>query len=158
MDQYRAVGPVDSDQELYSMLDRDAEETNLPYCAENALAFLAYSPLGQGLLTGKVTPDREFEEGDQRRDDPRFSRENRRRILAMLEEFRPIARAHDITLAQLAIAWTFHQRGCTHVLAGARNPQQATENAAAGDVILSDDEMARMQEAIRSYEEAAAQQ
>jgi aryl-alcohol dehydrogenase-like predicted oxidoreductase len=152
MDQYRAIGPIDSDQELYSMLDREKDSTNLPYCADNDIAFLAYSPLGQGLLTGKVTPEREFDEGDQRRGAPRFSQENRRLILEMLDSFRPIAEGHDITLAQLAIAWTYHQRGCSHVLAGARNPEQAIENAAAGDVMLSDDEMARMEEAIQDYQ------
>lgn len=65
-----------------------------------------------------------------------------------IDTFRLLAEGHDITLAQLAIAWTVHHHGCTHVLAGARNPKQATENAAAGDVILSDDELARMQMAI----------
>ncbi len=122
MDAYRRVGPLDADQEKYSMLARDIERDQLPYCAKNAIAVLAYSPLAQGLLTGKMGPDREFAEGDQRRDNPTFSKERRARIASLLEEFKPIAEAHNVTLAQLTIAWTVHQPGLTHALCGARTP------------------------------------
>jgi aryl-alcohol dehydrogenase-like predicted oxidoreductase len=148
LDEYRKVGTVDSDQELFSMLDRDREKDLLPYCERESIAFLAYSPLAQGLLTGKVGPDRDFSEGDQRKTKPRFSTENRRKVQAMLEEIKPIAEQHNVTLAQLALAWTYHQPGCSHVLAGARNPQQAEENAAAGDLLLSKEESDKISRAI----------
>ena len=152
LDQLRAYGAIDSDQERFSMLDRRMEEKGtLAYCRENHVAVLAYSPLEQGLLTGKVTALREFAEGDQRRSNPRFSLANRRRINAMLGDFGPIADAHNLTLAQLAIAWTFHQDGVTHVLCGARRPKQALENAAAGDVKLTAEELAKMDEVIRAH-------
>jgi methylglyoxal reductase len=143
-EEYRAVGAVDTDQEQYSMLFREHEKCLLPYCAGNDLAFLAYSPLAQGLLTGKVGPDRVFPEGDQRRAKPRFSAENRAKIATMLEKFKPIAEERGITLGQLAIAWTLAQPGCTHALVGARTPRQAVENAAAGDIELSKEELATM--------------
>src|SRR5690606_509054 len=73
---YREHGQLDTDQEKYSMLDREMEKTNLFMCADQDIAFLAYSPLGQGLLTGKITPDREYGEGDQRRFKDRFNAEN----------------------------------------------------------------------------------
>lgn len=149
MDEYRAAGQLDSDQEKYSMLDRGHETQNLPYVAENNMAFLAYSPLAQGLLTGKVGPDREFAEGDQRRNKDRFSVENRRRVNAMLDKFRPIAEAHNASLTQLTIAWTVSQPGCTHALVGARNPEQATENAGGGDIELSADELKKMRQIIK---------
>ncbi|RKY70873.1 MAG: aldo/keto reductase [Candidatus Latescibacterota bacterium] len=145
---YRKIGVVDSDQELYSMLDRKIETGLLPYCRKHKIAMLAYSPLAQGLLTGKVGPERKFAEGDQRNDSPRFSVENRRKIAAMLDEFKPIAEGHSISLAQLAIAWTVSQPGMTHALCGARNPAQAIENAAAGDVVLSDEEQQVINQAI----------
>jgi len=151
MRQYAAVGQLDSDQERYSMLDRKIEDDQLPYCRENDVAVLAYSPIAQGLLTGKVTPDREFEEGDLRRHSDRFSVENRERVMGLLEKITPIAASHDITLAQLAIAWTVHQPGLTHALVGARNVKQARENAAAGDVELQDDEVGTINEAIDEY-------
>jgi methylglyoxal reductase len=151
IDEYRAVGPVDSDQENYSMLVPKAESELLPYCKVNNLAFLAYSPIAQGLLTGKVGPERTFPMSDQRSNKPAFSVENRKRVAAMLEAFKPIAEAHDCTLAQLAIAWTIHQPGCSHALVGARNPEQVAENAAAGDITLSSDELATMNAAIGAY-------
>jgi aryl-alcohol dehydrogenase-like predicted oxidoreductase len=151
MDEYRKYGDLDADQELYSMLDREQENSNLPYVAENNMAFLAYSPLAQGLLTGKVGPERTFEEGDQRRESERFSVENRKRVQHMLKQFQPIADEHGISMAQLTLAWTFSQHGCSHVLAGARNPKQAMENAAAGDVELSDDELREMDKIIEDY-------
>ncbi len=148
MDEYRKSGPVDSDQEKYSMLERGMDSDQLPYCERNNIAMLAYSPLGQGLLTGKVTVDRELAEGDMRAQNPRFSRANRKEILAFLEEIRPFADAHGATVAQLVIAWTLAQPGLTHALVGARNPLQATENAAAGDVVLAETESAAIAEAL----------
>jgi aryl-alcohol dehydrogenase-like predicted oxidoreductase len=151
LDAYRRVGPLESDQERYSMLDLGLESGQLPYCHEHGIAVLAYSPLARGLLTGKVGPDRQFPRGDLRHGDERFSAENRRRVAEMLESLEPIAEQHNVSLAQLTIAWTFHQPGLSHVLCGARNPQQACENAAAADVELSDDELRTMREAIETY-------
>ena len=151
MEEYRRLGPLDSDQEKYSMLARELEQDQLPYCREHQIAVLAYSPLGQGLLTGKVGPEREFPPTDLRSSDPLFSVENRRRVAQMLEPFQPIAEQHEITLAQLAIAWTIAQPGVTHALCGARNRQQAEENAAAGRVQLSSQELETMNRAVDAY-------
>lgn len=151
MDAYRAVGIVDSDQEEYNMLRPDAEQDLLPYCAQNDIAFLAYSPIAQGLLTGKVGPDREFAETDQRSTKELFSVENRRRVADMLKRFQPIADSHGCTLTQLAVAWTVHQPGCTHALVGARNEEQVLENAAGGDVSLSGADLNVMQSAVDEY-------
>ncbi len=96
-------------------------------------------------------PERRFNEGDLRGAEPRYSVENRRLIAAMLDQFEPVARKHGLTLAQLVIAWTFHQEGVTHALCGARNRQQALENAAAADVEFSDDDLRAINEAIDTY-------
>ncbi|MFW6414212.1 MAG: aldo/keto reductase [Verrucomicrobiota bacterium] len=141
MQEYLRTGQLDSDQEIYSMLDRDIEDEQLPFCRENDIAVLAYSPLARGLLTGKMTPERTFEPGDVRQGSPRFSQENRRKVAAMLEEFRPIAEEHNSSIAQLVTAWTFSQPGLTHVLCGMRNTDQAKENAGAGKITLSKDEV-----------------
>ena len=153
MEEYREVGPIDSDQEKYNMLDRDIEEGNLPYCRENNIAVLAYSPLAQGLLTGKMGPEREFAEGDLRRDDERFSVENRRRAAAMHEELKPIAKKYNFTLAQLTIAWTVEQPGLTHALVGARNPRQARENARAAEVELSENDVAEITRILEKHQD-----
>ena len=136
LERYRAAGQLDSDQEKYSMLDRAREGDNLPYVEKNKLAFLAYSPLGQGLLTGAVGPDRVFGPGDQRAVNPRFSVENRGRVAAFLADIRPIADDYKLTLGQLVAAWTVAQPGCSHALLGARTVGQVIENARAGTVTL----------------------
>lgn len=141
MDRYRRVAPLDVDQEKYSMLDREMEKTNLPFCAKHKVAFFAYSPLAQGLLTGKIGPDRVFSPTDQRAADPRFTVENRKKILAFLADLEPVAERHALTLGQLAAAWTVSQTGCSHALLGARDAKQVAENAKAGSAKLAKEDL-----------------
>jgi methylglyoxal reductase len=148
LQQYSAAGQLDCDQEKYSMLDRSLDAQQLPYCLENNVGVLAYSPLVLGLLSGKIGPDRQFPAGDLRQSHPRFAKDNLGRVSAMLEKFKPIAERHNVTLAQLTIAWTFHQPGLTHVLCGARTTEQSEENAAAGRIELSAEELQTINEAI----------
>jgi methylglyoxal reductase len=148
MGRYQKVGPLDSDQERFTMLDRRIEGDQLPHCREHGLAVLAYSPLEHGLLTGKVGPDREFPEGDLRRSEEGFRVENRRRIAKMIDRLKPAAERHGITLPQLVIAWTVQQPGVTHALVGARNPTQAEENAGAGVIELTGEDLRRINEAV----------
>jgi len=150
MDEYRELGPLDSTQELYNMLDRQQEQTTLPYCAKHNVAFLSYSSLAQGLLTGKVGPERVFPEGDQRHNNPRFSQESRAKISQMLKRIQPVADKHHLTLGQLATLWTFSQPGCTHTLVGARSPAQMRENAAIGHVTLDAEDNAVIQEQLKN--------
>jgi aryl-alcohol dehydrogenase-like predicted oxidoreductase len=152
IDRYREFGQVDADQEQYSMLDREMEEANLLKCERENIAFLAYSPLGQGLLTGKIGPDREYPEDDQRRHKARFRPDNVRKVHSMLEQMQPIARRHNLSLAQLTMAWTLAQPGCSHVLCGARSAQQAIDNAGAGSVELSSDELVAITDAVEGYD------
>ncbi len=151
MQKYLARGAVDSDQEQYSMLDRKLESSNLPFCRKRKISFLAYSPLANGLLTGKIGADREFGEGDLRRSHPRFSPDNLRRVDAMLDELRPIAGDRNVSLAQLVIAWTLAQPGVTHALVGARSSEQAIANAAAGDLELNQEEIAAIDRTLAQH-------
>src|ERR1700683_5244033 len=148
--QYRSVGPVDAAQENYSMLPRELERESLPYCTRNNIAVLAYSPLGNGLLTGKVGPDRIFPEDDLRRHNPMFSRESRVRVREMLDRMQPVAREYSFTEGQLVIAWTLAQPGITHVLVGARAAVQSAENAAGGGVLLAAADAQRVTEMVQA--------
>ena len=150
---YLETGALDSDQEKYSMLDRKLDSSNLPFCRKQGISFLAYSPLANGLLTGKIGPDRSFGEGDLRRGNPRFSVENRLRIADLLGRLEPIARERDLNVTQLVIAWTIARPGVTHALVGARTEQQATENARAGSVQLTREEMDRIDSALADFSE-----
>ena len=134
-------GPLASDQPPYSLLRRDIEADVLPFCREHNVGVIVYSPLEQGMLTGKVTVDRKFVEGDYRAGRPWFQPVNRQRVLDALEQVKPIAAAHKATLGQVAIAWIVAQPGVTAAIVGARNPQQARENAQAADIRLSADEV-----------------
>lgn len=160
MDRYRSVGPLDSDQEQYSMIHRKMEggsfqgEDGLPdqlgYCARNNIAMLAYSPLVLGLLSGSVGPDRVFSDSDLRSKQKRFSQPNRQKIADLLAQFQPLADKHGCSMAQLVIAWTVSQPGMTHALVGARTPAQAVENAGAGRVRLDAADLALMDGLVRS--------
>jgi methylglyoxal reductase len=138
------------------MLDRNLEAVHLPYLRKNNVAFLAYSPLANGLLSGKITPSRQFSGDDLRRNNARFSDENRQWVSKVLRQFEPIAREHYATIAQVVIAWTLEQPGVTHALVGGRNPKQALENAAGGDLMLSADELKQIDQAIEQFSEAGA--
>lgn len=148
---YRAAGRVDSDQEKYSMLDRRLDAARLPLCIGQDIAVIAYSPMELGLLTGKVDAGRTFPAGDFRGNMPCFSVESRLKIAAMLQAIAPVAEWHGVTFAQLAVAWCLNRPGLTHALVGARTPEQARENAQAGDVPLSDDDMRTIESAIAAH-------
>ena len=143
-----AVKVVDlaSLQPPYSMVARDAEKAELPWCTEHNVGVIVYSPLQGGLLTGKITEDYEFKGDDHRAGSPLFAGENLRKVNAFLDEIRPIAEAHGATLAQLVINWTVHRPGVTGALVGARNPRQAEENAKALDFTLTGEQTAEINE------------
>ena len=144
---YLAAGQLDAVQQEYSMVVRDMERDLLPFCVANNVSVLSYSSLALGLLSGKIGPDRVFTGDDQRKDNPRFSLANRRKVAALMEAIRPIAEAHGASEAQVVIAWTLQQPGITFSLCGARSPQQARENAQAGRIRLSGQEINQISEA-----------
>lgn len=139
-----AVVPLASNQPPYSMVNRGIDADVLPFCRDNGIASIVYSPLQRGLLTGKITSGYEFKGDDHRANSPLFKGENLTRVNAFLDEIRPIADAHGATLAQLVINWTLGREGVTAALVGARNPRQAEENAKATNFTLTDDETARI--------------
>lgn len=149
-----ALGPLASDQPRYSLLDRAIEKDVLPYTRKNGIGLIVYSPIAQGLLSGKVQPEREFPAGDWRVKNPLFSAENRRRILAALDEIRPIAEAHGVTLANLTARWLLEQEGVTAAIIGARNEAQARENARVGEFRLDAGETAKIRSVFENFRPA----
>jgi len=144
LDAYRRVGLIDAIQPRYSMLDRQIEQELLPYCRERNISTLVYSPLEQGLLTGKIGMDRVFAEGEYRNHLPWFERDNRQRVLNMLHGWEDLINKYRCSLAQLVIAWTIAQPGITFALCGARRVKHSEENAAAGSIVLEEDDIHRM--------------
>ncbi len=130
-----------STQSPYSMVYRKIEKDIIPYCVENGVGILAYSPLQRGLLTGKITSDYEFKGDDHRPTTKWFKEPNRSRTNDFLENIKPIANDHGVPLAQLVINWTVRRSGITAALVGARNANQAQENAKSMSFRLSDEEI-----------------
>ena len=131
-----------SDQVPYSMVNRGIENELIPYVIENKKSILAYSPLERGLLTGKMKPGHQFAEGDHRAGVPFFRDENIIRTNAFLEKIKSLAEEKNATIGQLVIRWTVEQPGITIALVGARNADQAVQNAKAMDINLNDHELA----------------
>jgi len=134
------VVDIVSNQVPYSMLNRKIEEVVLPYCLANHKSILAYSPLERGLLTGKIKPGHQFSEGDHRVNHSLYTEENIVRTNLFLDKIKPLADEKGATLGQLVLRWTVEKPGITVALAGARNTEQAVQNARALNFDLSVDE------------------
>ena len=137
-------GRIDSLQPPYSLFWRQVEKELVPYCVENNISIIAYSPLAQGILTGKFGPDHKFAEGDHRAKNKLYAiKENYDRVQQALEKLRPIAERNNCTLAQLSLAWLIAQPQ-TNAIVGARKSEQALSNAKAGEVKLSAEDLAEI--------------
>lgn len=130
-----------SNQVPYSMVNRKIEEELVPHCVANKKSILAYSPMERGLLTGKIKPGHVFSEGDHRAGLKFFSPANINLVNIFLNKVKHIADDKGVSLGQLALRWTVDKPGITIALAGARNAQQAIQNAKAADIAISADEM-----------------
>lgn len=130
-----------SNQVPYSMINRDIEKKIIPYAIKNNKAIIVYSPLQRGLLAGKTKPGQRFNEGDTRKGTPYYSDENIKRVNNFLQQLLPLAESKNATIGQLVIRWTLQQPGITIALVGARNREQAVENAAAAEITLTSSDL-----------------
>lgn len=139
---------IASNQVPYSMVNRRIETSVVPWCIENNVGILAYSPLQRGLLTGKIKKGHKFGEGDSRPDTPYFKEPNLSTIIGFTDKLKLIADELNVTLAQLVLAWTIQQPGITCALAGARNSQQVLDNVKAVEFTLPAGEVKKINELI----------
>jgi aryl-alcohol dehydrogenase-like predicted oxidoreductase len=142
-----------SSQPQYSALWRKPEAEVIPLCEANGISQIVWSPLAQGVLTGKYQP------GEQVPADSRAANRSMNRFikqwldddtLRAVQSLRPIADEAGITLSQLALAWVLHQRNITAVIVGATRPEQVRENVAAADVKLSADVIEAVDDALKT--------
>lgn len=140
------IAPVHSLQPPYNLLWRHVEDDALPFCAARGIAVITYSPLAQGLLSGKY----------HRHNRPLDGTRPRNLLwhgacfdvaMTVVEELRRIADRHGATCAQVALAWLLAQRGVSAVLAGAKRPEQLGENAGAAELALSEEELRALADA-----------
>lgn len=132
-----------SSQPQYSMLWRKPEEDVIPYCTANGIGQIVWSPLAQGVLTGKYLPGQPPPQDSRAAssDMNTFFSDDLRSdaTLSIIQELRPIAARLDITLAQMAIAWVLREPNVSSAIVGASRPQQVDDNVAASGVILPQD-------------------
>lgn len=146
IDEYLKYGELDVIQEKYSMLDRSLETRLIDSCLKNNLAFMAYSPLEQGLLTGKITMESVFDEKEKRSSIPWMKPVNRIKVINMLDSWSDLTKKYNCTTANLVVAWSMNQPGMSHILCGARKPEHILETAASANVALTAEELKRMRD------------
>ncbi|MCA2723508.1 MAG: aldo/keto reductase [Microcystis sp. M048S1] len=131
---------IESIQPPYSLFWRSVEKEIMPYCIDNNISILAYSPLAQGLLTGKFRNGYQLAAEDHRIKNKLFHGENFQRVQAALNQLEPIAERYNCSLAQLSLAWLIKQPQ-TNAIAGVRNAAQAVNNAQAMTINLTPEDL-----------------
>jgi aryl-alcohol dehydrogenase-like predicted oxidoreductase len=139
-----AVHPIAALQTEYSLWSRDPEKELLATCRELGIAFVAYSPLGRGFLTGRFRSSADLAATDWRRQNPRFQDENLRKNLAVVSKVEALARAKGCTPAQLALAWLLSRGPDVIPIPGTTRAERLDENAAAARISLSPEELASL--------------
>jgi aryl-alcohol dehydrogenase-like predicted oxidoreductase len=139
-----AVHPITALQTEYSVFAREPEAEILPTCRELGIGFVAYSPLGRGFLSGRFTNPDELASDDFRRTQPRFQGENLEANMRIVAKLREIAEEKNVTPAQLALAWVLAQGDEIVPIPGTKRRTYLEENAAAADVELTEEDLARI--------------
>jgi aryl-alcohol dehydrogenase-like predicted oxidoreductase len=141
-----AIRHVDSLQPEFSMLALE-ERDLIRWCGDAGVGVISYSPLGAGLLTGAIASGTVFD--DWRGEQTEGYLADLDRSLAIVERLRPVADRLGITLSRLALAWNVAQPGVTAAIAGSRNPEHVRANAAAGDIVLEETDLAEIEQILK---------
>lgn len=150
MEEFAKFAPLASLQPQYSLLERSIEDDQLPWCRDNEVGVLSYGSLGAGLLSGKYNADNRPTDNRTRfysyYQEPKYTK-----ALALVDVLKEIAEERGVPTSHVAIGWAISQPGVTCSLVGARTPEQAIENLKAGDVILTAEELAKIEAAYAIY-------
>jgi voltage-dependent potassium channel beta subunit len=148
------LAPLASNQPFYNALGRGLEKEVMPLCGREGIGLVVYSPLAQGVLTGKYQPGQPLPEGSRASDPSQNMFLNGGKldenVLEKVQKLRPIAERNNLTLSQLALAWCLRRSEVSSVIIGASRPEQVEDNAGAAGVILSPQDVAEMDTALSS--------
>ena len=147
-----AVQPVTALQSEYSLFWREPEAEILPVLEELGIGFVPFSPLGRGFLTGQVTAETEFGEGDIRANLPRFEREALEANLALVDLITQVAERKDASVGQVALAWLLAQRPWIAPIPGTRRLERLDENLGSADLELTPEDLAELDTASASVQ------
>jgi aryl-alcohol dehydrogenase-like predicted oxidoreductase len=139
-----AVHPIAALQSEYSLWERDVEDEILPVCRELGIGFVPYSPLGRGFLTGQFKSLDDLPENDWRRNDPRYAGDNFAENLKIVDVVRSVADAHNVTPAQIALAWLLAQGDDVVPIPGSKRRVTMEDSVAAADVTLTASDLATL--------------
>lgn len=148
IEEYIKYGELDIIQEKYSLIDKRVEKEILPCSLKHQVTFQAYSPLEQGLLTGKIRKDYVPEPGSSREGKKWYRPENLSKIVDGVDSWKNLCEKYNCTYGNLAIAWLASQNPMVNVLCGARKLDQIAENAKAGELQLEEKDIEQMRQSI----------
>ena len=140
-----AEHPITALQTEYSLWSREPEDELFSTCEELGIGFVPYSPLGRGFLSGEISSVEDLAEDDFRRSNPRFQGENFQKNIDLVHAVAAIAADKGVTAAQLALAWVLAQGETLVPIPGTRRIRTLEENAAAADLVLTADDLARIE-------------
>jgi aryl-alcohol dehydrogenase-like predicted oxidoreductase len=140
----QAIAPVETLQPPYSLLERAIEDEILPFAAREGIGVIPYSPMASGLLTGAMTAERvaALPDDDWRKHDARFQEPQLSRHLALVARLQEVAERHDTTAGAIAVAWTLHHPAVHGSIVGFRRPEQVEPLASAGNIDLTEEDLA----------------
>ena len=141
------IAPVETLQPQYSLVERDAEQELLPFAEREGIGVIVYSPMGSGLLTGKMTRARieQFPEDDWRKDDERFQEPQLSRNLKLVERLRAVAARHDAEPGTVAVAWTLRNPAVDAAIVGFRRPDQVDPLLPAANLELTAEDLEQIE-------------
>ncbi len=143
------VTPLAAIQNIYSMVERDSEAKIIPYCIENNIGFVPFSPIASGLLSGKITPQTQFERNDDVRNwVPQLSRRNIEGNQPIVEMLKSFAEKKGASPAQISLAWMLHKYPNVVPIPGSKNKERIIENLDSANVELADDEFKDLEDAL----------
>jgi aryl-alcohol dehydrogenase-like predicted oxidoreductase len=140
----RRVHPVAAVQSEFSLFTRDFQADVVPYCNDQGIAFLCHSPLGSGLLSGRYSSPTHLGDGDFRAEMPRFTAENLAANARLVDIVHAVGDRHGATSAQVALAWLLAQGEYVVPIPGTRTPHHLDQNVRAAELVLTKDEIARL--------------
>ena len=149
IDRAQQVTPLAAIQNIYSMVERDSEAEIIPYCTEHNIGFVPFSPIASGLLSGKITPQTQFEKNDDVRNwVPQLSKRNIEGNQPIVEMLKDFAEKKNATPAQISLAWMLHKYPNVVPIPGSKNKERIIENLDSANVELTDEEFASLETAL----------
>jgi len=149
IDRAQSVTPLAAIQNIYSMVERDCEAKIIPYCMEHNIGFVPFSPIASGLLSGKITPQTQFERNDDVRNwVPQLSRRNIEGNQPIVEMLKAFAEKKNATPAQISLAWMLHKYPNVVPIPGSKNKERIIENLDSANVTLTDEEFEALENSL----------